>query len=86
MGCRHIGAAPTPPGGRLPQSLADLLLARVGQLPEETQRVLGAAAVADAGGALACAEQLVVLDRMLEPDPQEFHHAGVVVTRQRTGK
>jgi AAA ATPase domain len=33
-------------GGRLPQSLADLVLARVGQLPEGTQRVLGAAAVA----------------------------------------
>jgi DNA-binding CsgD family transcriptional regulator len=33
-------------GGRLPQSLADLLLARVRQLPEKTQRVLGAAAVA----------------------------------------
>ena len=34
--------------GQLPQSLADLVLARVGQLPEGTQRVLGAAAVAGA--------------------------------------
>jgi DNA-binding CsgD family transcriptional regulator len=33
-------------GGRLPESLADLVLARVGRLPEGTQRVLGAAAVA----------------------------------------
>jgi DNA-binding CsgD family transcriptional regulator/tetratricopeptide (TPR) repeat protein len=32
--------------GQLPQSLADLLLARVGRLPADTQRVLGAAAVA----------------------------------------
>lgn len=35
-------------GGKLPGSLADLLLARSGQLPEGTQRVLGAAAVAGA--------------------------------------
>jgi DNA-binding CsgD family transcriptional regulator len=32
--------------GQLPQSLADLLLARVGRLPADTQRVLGAATVA----------------------------------------
>jgi len=35
-------------GGRLPQSVTDLMLARVGQLPEGTQRVLAAAAVAGA--------------------------------------
>jgi DNA-binding CsgD family transcriptional regulator len=33
---------------QLPQSLTDLVLARVGQLPDGTQRVLGAAAVAGA--------------------------------------
>ncbi len=49
--------------GDLPESLADLLLARVRRLPEATQQLLGAA---DAAGALAYAEQLVMLDRVLE--------------------
>lgn len=35
-------------GGRLPESLADLLLARLERLPDDTQRVLGTAAVAGA--------------------------------------
>jgi hypothetical protein len=35
-------------GGRVPEPLRDLLLAGVRRLPEETRRLLGAVAVADA--------------------------------------
>jgi GNAT superfamily N-acetyltransferase len=68
-------------GGQLPGSLADLLLVQAGRLPEGTQRVLGAAAIAGAWFGQRLLEAATGLDEMpLSEALRPAVAAGVLVT------